>query len=183
MSTSVQHHRLHSGLIHLIRVSTKYSILVPRLLCAREPLNEAKDKGVYQCYTPLTPQYIYIQAIYILVIQQGKVEICLKSIQYVWQTFPRGFDTYSVTLQYTIFKFRSNQISDYRGLEYAIMKCLILIGQCEGFKSLRATIRGLYTQSPCPKLGAGFATTMQFMKKVLIKNKVLLIQTQIISCY
>ena len=57
---------------------------------------------------------------------------------------PRGFDTYSVTLQYTVFKFRSNQISDYRGLEYAIMKCLNLIGQCEGFKSLRATIHGLY---------------------------------------
>ena len=29
-------------------------------------------------------------------------------------------------------------------LEYAIMKCLNLIGQCEGPKSLRATVRGLY---------------------------------------
>ena len=32
----------------------------------------------------------------------------------------------------------------YHHLEYAIMKCLNLIGQCEGSKSLRATIRGLY---------------------------------------
>ena len=29
-------------------------------------------------------------------------------------------------------------------LEHAIMKCLNLIGQYEGFKSLRATVRGLY---------------------------------------
>ena len=29
-------------------------------------------------------------------------------------------------------------------LEYAVMKCLNLIGQCEGSKSLRATVRGLY---------------------------------------
>ena len=29
-------------------------------------------------------------------------------------------------------------------LEYAIMKCLNLIGQCEGSKSLRATVHGLY---------------------------------------
>ena len=29
-------------------------------------------------------------------------------------------------------------------LEYAIMKCLNLIGQCEGSKSLRDTVRGLY---------------------------------------
>ena len=29
-------------------------------------------------------------------------------------------------------------------LEYAIMRCLNLIGQCQGSKLLRATVRGLY---------------------------------------
>ena len=32
----------------------------------------------------------------------------------------------------------------YQILEYAITKCLNLIGQCEGSKSLRATVRGFY---------------------------------------
>ena len=48
-------------------------------------------------------------------------------------------------------------------LEYAIMKCLNLIGQCEGSKSLRATVHGLYMWSPPSKLQAAFATTTLFM--------------------
>ena len=54
-------------------------------------------------------------------------------------------------------------------LEYAIIKCLNLIGQCEGSESLRATVRGLYMSTP-PAIEAAFATKMLFMDTSNDKN-------------
>ena len=48
-------------------------------------------------------------------------------------------------------------------LEYAIMKCLNLIGLCEGSKSFRATIRGLYIHvESAPQGRLTFETTVLF---------------------
>ena len=46
------------------------------------------------------------------------------------------------------------------------MKCLNLIGQCEGSKSLGATVCGFYMLTPPPRVEGTFATTVLFMNTV-----------------
>ena len=61
------------------------------------------------------------------------------------------------------------------------MKCLKLIGQCEGSKSLRVTVRGLYSPTPQGRLTfCNNSVVCGYIKKVLT---LLFIQNMKISCY
>ena len=66
-----------------------------------------------------------------------------------------------------------NKVASFPGLLTQLMSDAI--GQCEGSKSLRGTIPGLYMKSAPPQGGLTLATTILFMdtlKKMAGKNTV-----------